>query len=650
MSRMERIADALVLTMTRGVSLTDWRRLGLLSREWALYERLAPLYGKIVIVSSGSDEDRAVAAGLGRSVEVVCNPRGLEPEAFEADAPDRVLDLVADAGQVIIKTNQMEGGVLAVRIARRLRRAGIRVGLIARGGYLWSRFVAAERGASSSSAVRAGEQEGELCRAADVVVGTSEPMVSDLEWRYGLSRDAVALIPNYVLAEAPVRGADDRESRTILYAGQLVLRKRVDLLIQAVSQLPEPKRSETTLRIVGEGPEEENLKRLADELGVRATFERRVPHGELAERMSRCAVYVQASTLEGHPKTVIEAMATGAPVVVADAPGLEDVVEHCQTGLCTQASADAFAWAIGGLLDDREWREALGSAAASRARLRWGLDTIFMLEVDAHRQAALRSGSNTPTAGGRAEAEVRWEAPLLSAGLEAQVAAWQRSLSGFARRLEARKRAQFLMALDTPVYHLQGESAVEADGGLHPKHRLTGYHGFFTERIRAGERVIDLGCGVGALAASIADRSGAHVTGQDWSEANLERARRAAGERGLSERLAFRVGDITRDRVPGSFDVVVLSNVLEHVNDRPGRLRMWREWYGARRFLIRVPALDRDWRVPWKRELGVEWRLDPTHETEYTRPQLEEELALAGLTPSEVVTRWGEYWLEATVV
>ena len=51
--------------------------------------------------------------------------------------------------------------------------------------------------------------------------------------------------------------------------------------------------------------------------------------------------------------------------------------------------------------------------------------------------------------------------------------------------------------------------------------------------------------------------------------------------------------------------------------------------------------------MPWKRELGVEWRLDLTHETEYTLEQLERELDAAGLTVTDRVIRWGEYWVEA---
>src|SRR6185295_20178098 len=146
----------------------------------------------------------------------------------------------------------------------------------------------------------------------------------------------------------------------------------------------------------------------------------------------------------------------------------------------------------------------------------------------------------------------------------------------FAQRLEPRERAAFLSGLDGPLYEMQGMAAVEAEHGLHPKHRLMRYHDFFTERIRAGERVIDLGCGVGALAASIAEHARASVTGVDWTAGNLDKARKIAAERGLSGTLHYVLGDITRDRAPGRFDVVVLSNVLEHIAERPERLRQWR--------------------------------------------------------------------------
>lgn len=258
-------------------------------------------------------------------------------------------------------------------------------------------------------------------------------------------------------------------------------------------------------------------------------------------------------------------------------------------------------------------------------------------------QAAMNPGTAPVLAGGG----VRWETSLLEASHEHAVAAWRDCLHGFAKRLPPQERARFLLALDSAVYPFQGEAAQAAEGGLHPKHRILGYHDFFASRIRPGERVIDLGCGVGALAASIAQRSQALVTGVDWNEKNLMKARALCEARKILPAPRFVEDDITTYRVEGTFDVVVLSNVLEHIKDRSRQLRTWREWYGAEKFLIRVPAFDRDWRVAYKKELGVEWRCDDTHEIEHTRGQLEHELGEAGLAIVEIQCRWGEYWLEA---
>jgi hypothetical protein len=89
---------------------------------------------------------------------------------------------------------------------------------------------------------------------------------------------------------------------------------------------------------------------------------------------------------------------------------------------------------------------------------------------------------------------------------------------------------------------------------------------------------------------------------------------------------------------------VILSNVLEHLDDRVDFLRDITVRTGARHVLIRVPLFERDWRVPLKRELGIEHRLDPTHRIEYTLEEFEDEIAKAGLAVTERQVRWGEIW------
>jgi SAM-dependent methyltransferase len=245
---------------------------------------------------------------------------------------------------------------------------------------------------------------------------------------------------------------------------------------------------------------------------------------------------------------------------------------------------------------------------------------------------------------------VRWPAALLDAPPEVAAEAFARSLRGYARRLKTPEaRARFVMAVDTPLYEAIDTTVLEACDGVHPKHRLMRYHDFFVDRIKPGEHAIDLGCGIGMVAASIAERAAATVTGVDWSESNLAKAREIASKRGLANRLSWVRADICQTRLPGRFDVIVLSNVLEHIAARPERLKQWAAWYSPTRILIRVPAFDRNWQTPLKQELGVDYRSDPTHETEYTEDQLRAEIAAAGMRVGDFISRWGEYWAEAII-
>lgn len=213
-----------------------------------------------------------------------------------------------------------------------------------------------------------------------------------------------------------------------------------------------------------------------------------------------------------------------------------------------------------------------------------------------------------------------------------------------AQKLPPADGLRFLFGLDAAFYPLHGQLAIAYDGGLHTKHRHIHYHDFFVERIQSGQRVLDIGCGIGAVAYDVAEKAGAHVIGIDLSTDNITMAR----QRYSHPRVEFRVGDALHRLPDGSFDVVILSNVLEHLPERSAFLRRVQKVARPSRFLIRVPVFERHWSVPLKRELGVEWRLDPTHETEYTPESFAEEMVSAGLEIVHQEVRWGEIWAEAT--
>ena len=241
-----------------------------------------------------------------------------------------------------------------------------------------------------------------------------------------------------------------------------------------------------------------------------------------------------------------------------------------------------------------------------------------------------------------------WARQLLLWGLE-RLSTPQ--LSVLACELVARRAAalppdealRLLFDLDASFYALQGRLAMAYDGGIHTKHRHMKYHDFFVNRVWPGERVLDIGCGHGAVAYDVAEKAGAYVLGIDLSPDNVALAR----ERHAHSRVEYGVGDALQELSAGRFDVVILSNVLEHLPERPAFLRRVQEMVRPSRFLIRVPLFERYWRVPLKRELGVEWRLDPGHETEYTLESFAAEMAEAELTIVHQEVRWGEIWAEA---
>ena len=175
---------------------------------------------------------------------------------------------------------------------------------------------------------------------------------------------------------------------------------------------------------------------------------------------------------------------------------------------------------------------------------------------------------------------------------------------------------------------------VESDG-LHPKHRLMDYHQWFVRNIKSRWRVLDIGCGNGALTRELAENCQA-ITGIDLDKSNIEEARRRVS----NANSRFVCDDATTYQFEEEFDVITLSNVLEHIEYRVEFLEKLHRL--SSRLLVRVPLIDRDWITLYKQELGIDYRLDPTHYIEYTVDGLREELTQAGWDISDFRVRFGE--------
>ena len=172
---------------------------------------------------------------------------------------------------------------------------------------------------------------------------------------------------------------------------------------------------------------------------------------------------------------------------------------------------------------------------------------------------------------------------------------------------------------------------------IHPKHRIMDYHQFFIDNISKNDIVLDIGCGNGALTYDLAKKV-KEVIGIDIEEKNIK----FANKNYKRENLKFIIGDSTKYKFNKKFDVIILSNVLEHIENRTEFLRKIRNL--APKFLIRVPMINRDWLVLYKKEMDLEWRADKTHYIEYTLESFQEELQKANLKIDKFSIQFGEIW------
>lgn len=187
------------------------------------------------------------------------------------------------------------------------------------------------------------------------------------------------------------------------------------------------------------------------------------------------------------------------------------------------------------------------------------------------------------------------------------------------------------------------ERALSYGYGLHPKHRLTDYHNFFIQRISDGQTVLDIGCGVGLVSINIASKlPNSNIIGIDINKENINIAKKLLKEKNL-ENLDFILGDITKQKNIKA-DVVVLSNVLEHIQDRIGFLKNIYLMTGSKKFLIRVPLFERDWQIPLRKELNIYYFSDFDHKIEHTVEEFKKEMHQSDFSVKELITIWGEIW------
>ena len=200
----------------------------------------------------------------------------------------------------------------------------------------------------------------------------------DLIGRLGVGEDRLVHIPNGLdLSQWAPRRTDPDDPPLILCAARFVPRKRHQDLLEALAALAREGRSFRAV-LAGRGPALEDMRALSSSLGLDGVVELPgvLETSAVRKLIARAAVVCLVSSSEGMPGTLMEAMATGVPVVGTDVGGTNELVVDGESGLLVPPyDPPALAHALARLLDDPDLRARIGGGGRRR------MEECFSLEA-----------------------------------------------------------------------------------------------------------------------------------------------------------------------------------------------------------------------------------------------------------------------------
>ena len=370
--RTDRIADVgnigVAVFFTRGMSIQEWSKTGLLEREMAFYRRLSERVGRMCFVTYGHSDDSRYCDDLA-SIEILSNRWSLPSNVYSILAPWLHRSALKELS--IFKTNQINGGWCAL-IARKVFGGK----LIVRCGYIWSVFV--ERlGASHVRRWLSKRLERVVLKAADAIVVSSQEDAYEIEKRHMLPAESITTIGNYVDLDRfrPLTVVPKKRGQ-LLFVGRLEEQKNPVSLLRALVGL-----DDVHLTIVGDGSLRSHLESEVRRLNLSVDFLGVVAHERLPDLFSQNEAFVMPSVYEGTPKALLEAMACGVPVIATKSPGITGILTHNQNGYLCDCSAEDIRAAIESVLRDPILRERLGQGGVGYVRAHHSLDEAVEREV-----------------------------------------------------------------------------------------------------------------------------------------------------------------------------------------------------------------------------------------------------------------------------
>jgi glycosyltransferase involved in cell wall biosynthesis len=221
-------------------------------------------------------------------------------------------------------------------------------------------------------------------KLADLVVCPSDYSGDNVSQAYGIplskTRAFHGGVPTHFLEQTPRR---ERKGGgfTLMFCGRLngsrEPLKGLDILLRAMPHVLQRHRAE--LSIVGAGSRLDEYVALAQTLGIEEEvhFLGHVDHSKLPTHYASADLFVLPSRMENFPLVLLEATASGLPVVATGVGGVPELVVHGETGVLVPPNdPQALAEAINSLLDDPQRMKRMGARGRGRVREHFTWDKV----------------------------------------------------------------------------------------------------------------------------------------------------------------------------------------------------------------------------------------------------------------------------------
>jgi glycosyltransferase involved in cell wall biosynthesis len=216
---------------------------------------------------------------------------------------------------------------------------------------------------------------GNILHGASRVIVPTKDYVDLIKQKYVIPEEKIVIIPSGVdISKFKQSAIKHSGSHKLLFVGRLSIQKNIPLLIKSFKKVVDNGNDKITLDIVGNGEEKDAIVKLIKKEGLegKITLHGSLNGEKLYQMYADSDIFILTSQAESFGIVLLEAMASGLPIITSDIPGIRNVVENGKTGLLVSPTEEDFTKAIELLINNNKLRmELISNGLKESKKYNW---------------------------------------------------------------------------------------------------------------------------------------------------------------------------------------------------------------------------------------------------------------------------------------